>query len=655
MLEWFEHSINDNEKVFTGFKCINIKCDINWDFPVLIKNFGLEKVEKDFKKFYFNIFKNEKSKPDFYPNNIPGFDVSNDLLGTVLELNYQMEFFKNRSQDKRCDLHTKEYNELTKIRAIVDQSFNEKELDCMECRNNSFMFSMPEDASKYDVFNFFIQDNKHFYSIKEAEDTVSAFKNPLSQLLEDCKELFDMYMNSGQTSIKIHPNDFIARCPKFFNDDENKCFGYINKEGDCNFKSCKEKVCIKCIQSISEQNHVCDPNVLSTKKMYEELEQNSNTQEKVTKCPTCYTYCQKKSGCNTMWCILCKTGFDWETKKVLDLEKLHLHNPDYSSYLTSKKNLNLRENGDQVCGGIPRFISTEIMSLIKLQIGVPEHELIKVYFENSAHNCTEELPALRALVRTHQTSVFYKRHFYALNHSQIIDDKTLFEYLWIYEYYKFYLQEMLSYLETFCDIAINFFNLLNRKFENDGLDKKMSFKEKFTFHFNMFKEIVSEINVNLNKIYIKRLTPCKNNNVLCGQLNYFLMKFQKWQEYTFKDFRFRIKSESRILPENEQITNILPYFTTKNKKYEEIARYDKNHFQYWLLPEFNRISIEGLREILEINKQRKNRPLSSFEEWENLVYDKIAKSYYLPEDKAFPKPILSEKKLRARIDYKQKQ
>ena len=106
---------------------------------------------------------------------------------------------------------------------------------------------------------------------------------------------------------------------------------------------CENKICSKCNEIKSSEEHECDPNNVET----------VNLLKKDTKgCPTCGTLINKSSGCNQMWCPSCHTAFNWNTLKI---EKGIIHNPHFYEYQrrTGTEGGANRVVGDIPCGGLP--------------------------------------------------------------------------------------------------------------------------------------------------------------------------------------------------------------------------------------------------------------------------------------------------------------
>lgn len=110
-------------------------------------------------------------------------------------------------------------------------------------------------------------------------------------------------------------------------DDRNDSDFLLNKNRfPCPVKDCKGCVlrdrCILCLQKvcpdcweIKESEHKCDP-----VKLYNVDEVKKNSQI----CPTCSVRINRNGGCNTMFCVLCKTQFNYASgKKTYHKNELH--------------------------------------------------------------------------------------------------------------------------------------------------------------------------------------------------------------------------------------------------------------------------------------------------------------------------------------------
>ncbi len=83
--------------------------------------------------------------------------------------------------------------------------------------------------------------------------------------------------------------------------------------------SCKKNLCCKC-DSMVDIKHIC-------------IVDNNNYKN----CPYCNALINKIEGCSYMFCIICKTKFDWNTMKLINTP--YFHNEHYTKYMLSSKRI----------------------------------------------------------------------------------------------------------------------------------------------------------------------------------------------------------------------------------------------------------------------------------------------------------------------------
>ncbi len=119
----------------------------------------------------------------------------------------------------------------------------------------------------------------------------------------------------------------------------------LKKESPC--INCKRYICIKCKKNIdynSYKDHKCnDDDILSENFLKKEMENN-----KIKPCPICTTPCVIESGCDTVFCLICKNSFNWSTGLLLSTSE---HNPDRDRYIKSVVGNSIRTIGDIYSGG----------------------------------------------------------------------------------------------------------------------------------------------------------------------------------------------------------------------------------------------------------------------------------------------------------------
>ena len=120
----------------------------------------------------------------------------------------------------------------------------------------------------------------------------------------------------NQEEIKEEKQEFVGlKCPL------DKCRGYLNEKNCCSV--CEKELCKNCNQEKTEK-HQCNKDDIETFKML----------LKETKaCPGCGVRTSKVDGCDSMWCVECKTSWNWLTCKK---ETGPIHNPEYFRYMRER-------------------------------------------------------------------------------------------------------------------------------------------------------------------------------------------------------------------------------------------------------------------------------------------------------------------------------
>ena len=109
----------------------------------------------------------------------------------------------------------------------------------------------------------------------------------------------------------------------------NDCTGTIINTDICPL--CHGTICTNCqeknqaIPGVVVDKHKCNPDTVASVRLLKQRK----------RCPVCKTPTEKESGCNSMWCTICHTFWDWATGKH-DKDKIH-HNPHYTEYMRTKE------------------------------------------------------------------------------------------------------------------------------------------------------------------------------------------------------------------------------------------------------------------------------------------------------------------------------
>lgn len=141
--------------------------------------------------------------------------------------------------------------------------------------------------------NFQIGENKYSigYQRRNVGHRIQAIRNPVRGV---------NYPGEDNTASPAPPTKvYIKPCGK------DDCKGYINAE-DNTCELCKTEYCADCMEEKCE-GHKCKPEDVSTVSML----------RKDTKgCPKCAVPIHRISGCLDMFCVSCKTAFNWKTLKI---------------------------------------------------------------------------------------------------------------------------------------------------------------------------------------------------------------------------------------------------------------------------------------------------------------------------------------------------
>lgn len=116
------------------------------------------------------------------------------------------------------------------------------------------------------------------------------------------------------------------------------CRGFV-EDGSCG--TCQANICMQC-GTEKDEDHECNPD---TKKGFQYVLRHSK------RCPRCYTNISRVDGCSQMWCVACKTAFDYNTMEICHGA---VHNPHYFEHLR-QQDMDLPEpmNDDDFCNREP--------------------------------------------------------------------------------------------------------------------------------------------------------------------------------------------------------------------------------------------------------------------------------------------------------------
>ena len=126
------------------------------------------------------------------------------------------------------------------------------------------------------------------------------------------------FENSTNSQFNNVTTKYLRKCNK-----EN-CKGYIREDnGVCEL--CKTEFCKHCMEEKLD-NHICNENNVQTIRLLKKDTKN---------CPSCSTPIYRISGCPDMFCVNCKTAFNWNT---LEINKRGNSNPHYYEWIRTNPN-----------------------------------------------------------------------------------------------------------------------------------------------------------------------------------------------------------------------------------------------------------------------------------------------------------------------------
>jgi hypothetical protein len=160
---------------------------------------------------------------------------------------------------------------------------------------------------------------------------------------------------------------FIRRCTR------SECQGFLSTAWKC--EMCEYYSCNKCFKTKTKKHD--DPHEC----VKEDLETAELIKKDCKPCPNCGEFIMRSQGCSQMFCISCKTPWDWNTGKVVTSGIIH--NPHYYEWQRRNGNAAPRNPADVPCGGFPNY-----WELVRMPKGL-KNSIADRYFE--FHRMCQEL------------------------------------------------------------------------------------------------------------------------------------------------------------------------------------------------------------------------------------------------------------------------
>jgi hypothetical protein len=226
---------------------------------------------------------------------------------------------QTREKVKRIDSVKQEMKALRVMRDNLDQEYREsfqRHTNKMKNKEN-----VDEEDLKIREYN----EKREMYS---------------EMLYDKKKEISAIRWDDEKVEIKEEKEErkkFIRRCTR------DNCQGFLSQAWKCGM--CEYYSCCKCFMvktKNQDEPHECKPEDVETANM---IKLDSKP------CPKCGEFIMKTGGCSQMFCISCKTSWDWNTGNIVTSGPLH--NPHYYEWMKRTGGMMPRNPADVPCGGFP--------------------------------------------------------------------------------------------------------------------------------------------------------------------------------------------------------------------------------------------------------------------------------------------------------------
>jgi len=169
--------------------------------------------------------------------------------------------------------------------------------------------------------------------VREVQARIKVLNAEKKDLMERVREIQEQIRSeyANLHIIRETPSEnrrqFVKACP---NDD---CRGFLSNRWICQL--CDIAVCSEC-HEIKTEGHECKTENLETAKL---ISKDSKP------CPSCGVFIYRIDGCSQMFCVACKTPFDWHTGRIVNGI---IHNPEYYRWMRERGMEAPQNNGN--CG-----------------------------------------------------------------------------------------------------------------------------------------------------------------------------------------------------------------------------------------------------------------------------------------------------------------
>lgn len=143
------------------------------------------------------------------------------------------------------------------------------------------------------------------------------FRNEAYQASSTAREVYNQKLSEFKQKTHKFEKSTTDIIPCGFND----CQGFLSKRWKCLL--CSTKKCPKC-HEFKAKGHQCDKETVASVKLY---------MQDTKACPKCGFRIGRVSGCDHMWCEVCKTSFDYEKGTIA----AYFSNPHFIEYMMKMK------------------------------------------------------------------------------------------------------------------------------------------------------------------------------------------------------------------------------------------------------------------------------------------------------------------------------
>ena len=215
----------------------------------------------------------------------------------------------------------------------LEESFKKKQENCMLDREKS-MLPMTQQYVQRELAARAARELMK--DLKKRKEELVREMNEVNLRIEEAKNVLygridnhhRLRPQSSQPSVVIR-----GACPK------EACKGFLGEDWKCPL--CDSKVCKDCRMEIcgGGEEHACKK---------EDVESAKFLAKDAKPCPNCTALCHKVDGCSQVFCVNCKTAFNYKT---LQIETTYIHAPDYYRWVRENGRELARAPGDVPCHG----------------------------------------------------------------------------------------------------------------------------------------------------------------------------------------------------------------------------------------------------------------------------------------------------------------